>query len=344
MTTMDDIFKDIEKFAKRTLRYKSLDRVKTLLEKEGFETSKIIKYKGISRITAKNSDRNRIEVIFCEKDKYCIYNPSFSNANKDMIKVVSTNDFDPIKEIDEMNEEVSPFYYILDGFKREGNNPYFSYRSIFYRKNFAFFAGKSNKMASVNEISNIRNLIFEKEISSKKLINLKDISGQKKRKKLDKISKEIIKFFFDRKENYGLWTNPSLPKFFEKEFVIGYFLIKELFLKYSYSDKDIEDFFFEDVDEYLFLILEEEVKRLTENYISILKTQFETIEQKEIDIEYEKSKTFIINMEENFMEFFKRDRRARIDAIKNKEKYFQPVPNARPISTFEYEDEDEIPF
>lgn len=265
-----------ESLRKDFLKLNTLKEVKYLLEKRGFVTSRIYGYKNVKRITATNSERNRLDFIFSDKNKYIILNYGFSNAETRTIEIVSTSKrleetFNPMKLGIEFKDKLKEISEVHFNYRKKTTRLTFKSMDVFLVKNEIYADTKNvSRMRAVNRMFNIRNKILEFEIDKKRLKPLKDISGEKRRKLFKRVLNKLAEFLYKKiTVNYenDLFNKSEVSAIFDIEFIKGAFFLEEFFLKYSFSEEDFMELFFNSFSEYLYLNIDEIIGNIKEKEI-----------------------------------------------------------------------------
>lgn len=317
------------------LNIKDIKEVKKLLEEKGFKTSRIYGYKNVKRLTATNNERNRLDFIYSDKNRYIVFNYGFTNREIRSIDIVSSSkDMEEKFNTEAINtrlkknlERLSPLHM---GYKNKTEEYCLSSKEVFFTKNEIYSTvGKVSRMASINRIFNIRNIILDEEINKSKLKSIEDISGSKKLEMLERISTKVLSFIYNRSENYGydsLWHRDKEKKYisgiFDLEFLKGSFFEEEFFLKYHYTEESFNHLFYNDFQEYILKTSEDTLLKIKEIKLKELKkdiyrysnyrdedqtnqdNHFKEIEEEE-DIKYRK---LLLDINSKFFDFIQTER------------------------------------
>ncbi len=254
-----------ESLRKDYLKEKSLKEVKALLEERGFTTSRIYGYKNVKRLTATNSERNRLDFIFSEKNRYIILNYGFSNSEMRTLELISSSkkleeQFNPNKLNDDFQTKLKQISSVHFTYTEKTKSLNFNSMDVFLVKN-EIYADSLNvkKMIAVNRMFNIRNKIMDFEIDKKKLKRLTSITGDKKIALFKRVSEKLFSFLYKRYSENGhidMWSDDILG-IFDIEFIKGSFFEEELFLKYDFTEEEFNDFFFNQYKEYVYMNIEQ---------------------------------------------------------------------------------------
>jgi hypothetical protein len=342
--TLIDSYK--ESLRKKYLK-KDIKEVKILLEKEGFKTSRIYGYKNVKRLTATNSERNRLDFIFSEKNKYILFNYGFSNSELRSIELISTSKrmekkFNPLKIKNEISSHIMKISAVYFGETSKSSNLKFNSKDVFFIKNEIYSdMRKVMKMRAVNRMFNIRNRILDYEIDKNKLKQLTSISGEKKLALFKRVSKKLFESLYKRDiesyrfNNRNMWEGKeSTLGLFDLEYIKGFFFEEEFFLKYTFTEEEFYDFFFNQFKEYVYL----NIDVLVEN-----------IKDSEIKQKKEELNGYLINLEENIKKMLLEEEKKAIRFTKNvKEIFFELVKEKRkdisPPKKSQKDKLDQIPF
>jgi len=263
--------------------------IKKRIEKRGYTTSRVYGHKNVKRLSAYDSDKNRIEFILSDKNLYIIFSLSFSNRLHNNLIIVSTNkDKDFLKYLEDINLEdnnidtsvvnkTRHIFFHNASIPLTLNSP----SSVYHSKGFLTQSKRVIDMWAVNLISITRDRIIEEEIDIDKLPFFSEIKGKNKDTFIKNIAHDtismMIKGNLDSLYSERIIFPQRLESIYNKTFYYGFIFYKYLVSKYRFTDEEIESFFRNEVIPYILKNRVKILKKESASFSDIQKNIFNKI-------------------------------------------------------------------